>query len=137
MFLLWPGGPCCNKVSVKRTDSVGTRRCLLSHVRNPKVSSPFMIPAKIQLPGKKPTIVSAFIDYSAATEFINHQFATSVGIELVPSNISHKVLALDGHPLHDSNLETTPINLLLSGNHRETITFIVHQTFLWFWVQHD
>lgn len=117
LFLLWPGGPFCSQAPVKRLDSVGGIRCLLSHVRNPKVSSPFTISVKIQLPGKGPIVVSAFIDSGANTEFIDHQFVKPVGIELVPSNVSNKVLALDCHTLHDSNLETTPITLLLSCNH--------------------
>lgn len=72
-----------------------------------------------QVPGKRHRSVSAFIDSGADTELICHQFVLSVGIELLQSSKSHKVLALDGHSLYDSNLETTPVTLLLGGNPRD------------------
>lgn len=61
--------------------------------------SPHPISAEIQLSGKNPIYVSAFIDSGANTEFISHQYVKSVGIELIPSTNSHKDLALDDHAL--------------------------------------
>lgn len=95
---------------VKRPGSAGEKRCLLSQIKT-KISSPFIVLAEIQLSGKRSIAVSTFIDSGANTEFIDCQFALSFGIELIKTNKTHKVLALDGHYLNDSCLEATPVTV--------------------------
>lgn len=80
---------------------------------------------KFSIDSQRPVSVATFIDSGTDTEFINNQFALSVGIELIPSSKTHKVLVLDGHSLNDSNLETRPNTLLIEGKHKETIKCIV------------
>lgn len=82
------------------------------------------MPTKIQVSGKKPISVSAFIDSGADTEFIDNQFAQWLEIKMIQTARFHKVHALDGHYLHNNSLETMPVKLLLSCNHHESIKCI-------------
>lgn len=96
----------------------------MSHIKNHTISSPLMLPAKLQVLNKEMPI-SVFIDSRADTEFIDYNFAKSLDIKLVPLTKPHGVLALDGHTLHKTSQETEPITLRLGGNHHEETKFIV------------
>lgn len=82
-FFCGKEGHSVAKCMLKRPDSVGKRRTLLSHSRHPINSYLFTLPAEIQVRGEKSIPVSTFINSGADTEFIDHMFAKPVGIELI------------------------------------------------------
>lgn len=51
-----------------------------------------------------------------------------MAIETLPLQTPLRVSALDGQALHQITHQTVPVNLLISGNHREMVTFFVFPT---------
>uniref|UniRef100_A0A674PJ94 Uncharacterized protein n=1 Tax=Takifugu rubripes TaxID=31033 RepID=A0A674PJ94_TAKRU len=68
--------------------------------------------------------LATFID-SGAVSLIDEELTVQLGIDRVPLPHSVPASALDGHLLGTVTHQTTPIHMLLSGNHHETIQFHV------------
>ncbi|TWW59253.1 Retrotransposon-derived protein PEG10 [Takifugu flavidus] len=67
--------------------------------------------------------LTTFIDSGADVSLIDEELAVQLGIDQVPLLHSVPASALDGHLLGTITHQTTPIHMLLSGNHHETIHF--------------
>lgn len=70
-------------------------------------------------------LVKPFIDSGADTEFIDSNFAISLGIQTHPPNNPHNILVLDGHQLNKTSSQTQEVQLLTCGNDVENIKFLV------------
>ena len=69
--------------------------------------------------------VGALIDSGADDCLIDFDFAKQAGIPLVPLSKPLSILSLNGRFLGQVTQQTTPLSLVISGNHRETIQFKV------------
>uniref|UniRef100_A0A8C5DKJ9 Retrotransposon gag domain-containing protein n=1 Tax=Gouania willdenowi TaxID=441366 RepID=A0A8C5DKJ9_GOUWI len=67
----------------------------------------------------------ALIDSGAEDNFLDQQVALQAGIELETLSAPVSTLALDGRLLARVTHKTAPVNLVLSGNHREQIQFYI------------
>lgn len=67
--------------------------------------------------------LATFIDSGADVSFIDEELATQLGIDWVPLPQPLPANALDGHLLGTVTHQTTPVHMLLSSNHHETIQF--------------
>lgn len=68
--------------------------------------------------------VKSFNDSGADSDFIDIDFAKSLGIQILPSAKPRSVLALDGHTLNQSSMQTQEVRLCICGNHVETLTIL-------------
>uniref|UniRef100_A0A3Q3AU88 ribonuclease H n=1 Tax=Kryptolebias marmoratus TaxID=37003 RepID=A0A3Q3AU88_KRYMA len=68
---------------------------------------------------------AVFVDSGADTEFMDARLAQSLKLSLKPSTKNTEVQAIDGHVLHQVELETEPVKLIIGGNHHELITFLI------------
>lgn len=80
--------------------------------------------AKLLLPGTS-QVLSSLIDSGTDANFINKELVCQLRISKVPLSKSVPARALDGHLLGMVTHQTEPVNLLMSGNHNETIQFHV------------
>ncbi|TWW62375.1 hypothetical protein D4764_04G0010220 [Takifugu flavidus] len=69
--------------------------------------------------------LATFIDSGADVSLIDKELSIQLGMDRVPLPHSVPASALDGHLLGTVTHQTTPIHMLLSGNHHETIQFHV------------
>ncbi|TKS65266.1 Retrotransposon-like protein 1 [Collichthys lucidus] len=67
--------------------------------------------------------LAVFIDSGANVSIINEELAQQLEIERVPLPQPVPANALDGHLLGTVTHQTVPVQMLLSGNHHETIMF--------------
>jgi transposase InsO family protein len=67
----------------------------------------------------------ALIDSGAEGSFIDEAWALEQGIPLIDLNQPTSVFALDGSVLEKVHRATIPVSLTVSGNHRETISFLI------------
>lgn len=68
---------------------------------------------------------SAMIDSGAEGNFIDEAWAREQGIPLIELVEATPLFALDGSPLPKVCRETVPLSLTVSGNHRETTSFLI------------
>jgi len=118
VLLLWRGWSPASPVWIKRPDSVGGVRFLLSQKASVKSLPLVSVPAQLQINGQNQQVL-AFIDSGADTEFLDVELARSLNIELRPTSTKLDVLALDGHVLHRITQETFPVKLIVGGNHHD------------------
>ncbi|KAG1938716.1 retrotransposable element [Pimephales promelas] len=71
---------------------------------------------------------SAMIDSGAEGNFVDEEWARQQGIPLTYLKHSTPLFALDGSSLPRVLSETVPLTLTVSGNHRETISFLVFRS---------
>lgn len=67
--------------------------------------------------------LSILVDSGADDNFIDSSFASQAGIPCQLLSHPKRVFALDGRLLAQVTHRTAPVNLMLSGNHREIIIF--------------
>lgn len=67
----------------------------------------------------------ALIDSGAEGSFVDEAWAREQGIPLIELKDSTPVYALDGSILARVRCATVPVSLTVSGNHRETISFLI------------
>ena len=67
--------------------------------------------------------LSVLVDSGAEENFLDQQVAAQAGIKLEPLERPRTALAVDGRLLARVTHRTEPLELVLSGNHRETIQF--------------
>jgi len=78
--------------------------------------------ARLVLPGETHTLAT-FIDSGADVCLMDKELARQLGLGQIPLPRPVLASALDGHVLGTITHQTTPIHMLLSGNHYETIQF--------------
>lgn len=94
-------------------------------VSPPSKLSPIKRPicrCRLLVPGGSHTL-AVFIDSGADVSIINSELARQLGIERVPLPQPVPANALDGHALGMVTHQTVPVQMLLSGNHHESISF--------------
>ncbi|MGL5581798.1 MAG: retropepsin-like aspartic protease family protein, partial [Cetobacterium sp.] len=74
------------------------------------------------------TSCSALLDSGAEGNFIDESWAVEQGIPLLSLRDSTPLYALDGSALPGVRQRTVPLTLTVSGNHNETISFLVFQS---------
>ena len=77
---------------------------------------------RLLLAGGSQTLAT-FIDSGADVSLIDDELARQLGIDRVPLPQPVPASALDGHLLGTVTHQTRPVQMLLSGNHHETISF--------------
>jgi len=85
-------------------------------------SSSFAFQVKLLLPGGAHTLPT-FIDSGADANIMAKSLAIQLGLKRIPLDTPIPVKALDGHLLETVTHQTSPVHMLLSGNHHETIQF--------------
>ena len=81
-----------------------------------------LLQARLLLPDG-PHTMATFIDSGADACIIDEELAHQLGLGRVPLPQPVPARALDGHILGNVTHQTSPVHLLLSGNHHETIQF--------------
>ncbi len=123
MPILRRGWPFPGELSRKRPGPTVGLRLLSGGVSLNKTSSTTLLPVRLQWPsdmrqgeGRRPLRTPQPADIS---------LAQLLHIPLVPLRHKISVSALNGQSLPQISLSTVPITLVTSGNHSETITFLV------------
>jgi len=80
--------------------------------------------ARLLLAGKSQAL-AVFIDSGSDVSIIDEELALQLGIQQVQLPQPVPANALDGHLLGTVTHQTTPVHMLMSGNHHETIQFHV------------
>ena len=98
-------------------------RSLTGHLRSEKTPH-LLLPATLFFSNQNLTL-SAFIASGCERNLIDSELVQQLRIETVPLIKPLRVSAIDGKKLHQVTHQTQPLELLISGNHREMITFFV------------
>lgn len=122
--MLWRQKSCGSALSVKRPDSAGSKRLLLSHANKTELYTLSTLLAEHFFNGSKHQ-TRVIIVSGADAEFIDQTFANELGIKTSTTANDHMVTALDGHVLNKDNLETELVYLSLGGNHHEYLKFLL------------
>ena len=69
--------------------------------------------------------LTILLDSGADESFIDRELVHQLGINTVPLDSPIETQALDGRPLARVERRTVPVNLLISGNHHESISLLV------------
>ena len=120
--LLWSDGPLPVWMSLstgKRAGSPVTRGILVSRALDPSVSRPLLCATLLWQDQTAPLTI--LLDSSADESFIDRELVHQLGIDTVPLDSPIETQALDGRPLARVERRTVPVNLLVSGNHHESI----------------
>uniref|UniRef100_A0A3Q2QA15 Retrotransposon gag domain-containing protein n=1 Tax=Fundulus heteroclitus TaxID=8078 RepID=A0A3Q2QA15_FUNHE len=110
---------------VKGKNSLREERTLLNRTRI--TTSPNLLFPVTILVNSKGHNLSALVDSGADTEFMDETLARRLGIKLLPSPDTHRVVALDGHQINQCQLVSEPIELFFGGggNHTERLSFLI------------
>ena len=68
---------------------------------------------------------SGRLDSGADESFIDRELVHQMGIDTVPLGSPIETQALEGRPIARVERRTVPVNLLISGNHHESISLLV------------
>ena len=98
------------------------RGILLSRSQNSAPNPRPLFHVQLLLPGGSHTLAT-FIDSGADVSLIDEELARQLDLRKVPLPHPVPASALDGHLLGTVTHQTTPISMLLSGTHQETIQF--------------
>ncbi len=99
-------------------------RLLSGGVSLNKASSTTLLPVRLQWAAERHE-GTALLDSGAEGNLLDISLAQLLHIPLVPLRHKISVSALNGQSLPPISLSTVPITLVTSGNHSETITFLV------------
>ncbi len=124
MFILWRGWPFPGEVPRKRPGPTVGLRLLSGGVSLNKASSTTLLPVRLQWAAERHE-GTALLDSGAEGNLLDISLAQLLHIPLVPLRHKISVSALNGQSLPQISLSTVPITLVTSGNHSETITFLV------------
>ena len=109
----------------KRAGSPVAVGILVSKTEAPTNTRPrTQIPAKLCM-SKISLPLLALIDSGAEQSFLDAELVSQAGIGIEPLDSPVRVCALDGKSLALVTHRTEPLSLILSGNHRELIQFLV------------
>ncbi len=125
MFVLWRGWPFPGEVPRKRPGPTVGLRLLSGGVFLNKASSTTLLPVRLQWAAERHEGM-ALLDSGAEGNLLDISLAQLLHIPLIPLRHKISVSALNGQSLPPLiSLSTVPITLVTSGNHSETITFLV------------
>ena len=99
-----------------------THQLLVSHTSNLSPDSRPLCQARLLLSEGSHTL-AVFIDSGSDINIIDEELARQLNIQWLPLPHPSPACALDGHLVGTLTHQTTPLRLLLSGNHHETIQF--------------
>ncbi len=99
-------------------------RLLSGGVSLNKASSTTLLPVRLQWAAERHE-GTALLDSGAEGNLLDISLAQLLHIPLIPLRHKISVSALNGQSLPPISLSTVPITLVTSGNHSETITFLV------------
>ena len=108
----------------KGTGSPVTRGILASLALDPSVSRPLLC-ATLLCQDHQTFPLSILLDSCADKSFIDREVVHQLGIDTVPLDSPIETQALDGRSLARVERRTVPVNLLVSGNHHESISLLV------------
>ena len=123
---MWSDRPLLVWISLspgKRAGSPVTQGILASRALDPSVSRPLLCATLLWQDQTSPLTI--LLDSGADESFIDREVVHQLGIDTVPLNSPIETQALDGRPLARVERRTMPVNLLVSGNHHESISFLV------------
>ncbi len=124
MFVLRRGWPFPGKLPSKRSSPTVGLRLLSGGVSLNKVSSTTLLPVRLQwVAGRHDG--TALLDSGAEGNLLDISLAQLLHIPMVSLRHKISVSALNGQSLPEISLSTIPITLITSGNHSETITFLI------------
>ncbi len=124
MPILRRGWPFPGELSRKRSGPTVGLRLLSGGVSLNKTSSTTLLPVRLQWAAERHE-GTALLDSGAEGNLLDISLAQLLHIPLVPLRHKISVSALNGQSLPQISLSTVPITLVTSGNHSETITFLV------------
>ena len=107
----------------KRAASPVTRGILASRALDPSVSRPLLCATLLWQDQAFPLTI--LLDSGADESFINREVVHQLGIDTVPLDSPIETQALDGRTLARVERRSVPVNLLVSGNHHESISLLV------------
>ena len=107
----------------KRTCSSVTRGILASRSRNSSVSRPLL--EAFLLCQNQTLLLSILLDSGADDSFIDQELVRRLRINTIRLDVPIETQALDGRTLTRVERRTVPLNLLVSGNHYETLSLLV------------
>ena len=107
----------------KRTGSSVTRGLMASRSRNPSVSRHLLEAVLLWRDQTLP--LSILLDSGADDSFIDLDLVKRLQIATIPLDLPIETQALDGRTLTRVERRTVPLNLLVSGNHHESISLLV------------
>ena len=113
----------CPSCPGKGTGSPVTRGILASRALDPSVSRPLLCATLLWQDQTFP--LSILLDSGADESFIDREVVHQLGIDTVPLDSLIETQALDGRSLARVEHRTVPVNLLVSGNHHESISLLV------------
>ena len=101
----------------------GTWGILASRALDPSVSRPLLCATLLWQDQTFPLTI--LLDSGADESFIDREVVHQLGIDTVPLDSPIETQALDGRSLARVERCTIPVNLLVSGNHHESISLLV------------
>ena len=109
----------------KRSSPVVKLRLLSGGISAGKTSPSTLLPVRLRWGNNKTHDARALVDSGAEGNFLDIRLAHELHLPIssLPHQIS--VSALNGQPLPNISLSTGPITLITSGNHTETISFLL------------
>ena len=107
----------------KGAGSPVTRGVLVSHALDPSVFRPLLCATLLRQ--DQTSLLTILLDSGADESFIDRELVHQLGIDTVPLGSPIETQALDRRPLARVERRTVPVNLLVSGNHHESISLLV------------
>ena len=126
MLLLWGGVASSEELSSppkRQRLPAGTGGQLGATITS-RPQGRIMVPVSFNLPVNLPR--HALIDSGAEGNFIDRRFWRQSGLANEPLGDCLSATALDGHLLKRITHRTVPIEMIVSGNYKERISFSLH-----------
>ena len=95
----------------------------MSRALDPSVSRPLLCATLLWQDQTSPLTI--LLDSEADESFIDQELVHQMGIDTVPLGSPIETQALNGRPIARVERRTVPVNLLISGNHHESISLLV------------
>jgi len=126
MPLLRPKRSFCNLLPIKRGSSPVIQRALVSRNVNFKTPSRPLIKAQLLCSGNYYT-VSVLINSGTDANLLDMTLTSQLGIGRIALEEHIRATALDGHLLCRVTHQSTPLPMIVLGNHNETLAFhLIH-----------
>lgn len=97
----------------------------MSHTSFTSTPARSLTPVQLTVSPKSSLTLSALIDSGADENFMDLNLARQLDLQLRPLPKPRSARALDGHLLSRVTDETPPLSLSISGNHFESISFLI------------
>ncbi len=124
MYVLRRSWPFPGKLPSKRSSPTVGLSLLSGGVSLNKASSTTLLPVRLQWAARRHDGM-ALLDSRAEGNLLDISLAQLLHIPMVSLHHKISVSALNGQSLPEISLSMVPITLITSGNHSETITFLV------------